>query len=631
MGMKFCETSNSLNALNLWCVSIMDAFSSQAQEIRRLSFLLGLTEQLQTVTSVKDIGHYALTYLVDNMGASFGDIKVITGEGPQRRAGMVVNEISSQFVATYGDKIVGMEDQLKQGIPYGEGLLWTVVEQGEPLFVQDYANHPKALNVFRHPGVGQLGIFPIKDIQGKIIGILTLESRNELPLQESPQQDILAAACQILGAAIERAQRQETLNRINEELETASRLKSEFLASMSHELRTPLNSIIGFADLLRRQTTQHLSDRQLSYLETIEKSGQHLLDLINDILDLSKIEAGKNELELADVDVMNLCRECLAMVQPRADAKRLNLSLEIDVHIQSALLDQRRVRQILVNLLSNAVKFTPKRGSAKLCGRLAYGHELQQENRTDQSYVDASTPYLCLEVSDTGIGIPENQQKQLFQPFFQIDGTLTRQYEGTGLGLVLTKRLAELHGGTVSFTSSENEGSTFRVWLPLNLSYQQSEATTSTKIADDDSHSQLFSPRTVSDSPAQQRILVVEDKPFNQALIAEILQLRNYQVEIIGGGQEMLDLLQQPSADLPCLPDLILMDIQLPQVDGLTLIRTLKQLPQWQDIPVIALTALAMPGDRQRCLEAGADEYISKPIQIQLLEEHLHHFLGVSS
>lgn len=597
---------------------------SQAQEIRRLTFLLGLTERLQSVTSVETIGQYALKYLVENMGAAFGDIKLISGEGHQRCASMLINGMSSKFVATHGQAIAGMENYLNEGIPYGQGLLWEVVETGQPLFIADYASHPKAVPTFRHPSIGQLGIFPIKDQQSRILAVLTLESRTEAPLEEAPQQDILVAACQILGAAIERAQAQEKLKQTNAKLEKISRLKSEFLASMSHELRTPLNSVIGFADLLRRQAAAQLSDRQNNYLKTIEKSGQHLLSLINDILDLSKIEAGKTELEVSLVDVAELFDECLAMMQPRISAKKLQLHINLDPQVKQAHFDRRKVQQILVNLLSNAVKFTPKRGSITLSARLAYGAELRQEKRTDVSLIEESTPYLCLEVTDTGIGISPADQAQLFQSFFQIDGALTRQYEGTGLGLVLTKRLAELHGGTASVESTKGVGSSFRVWLPLTLR-------DSTRAANNDRQQVLFSPNTEAVTPSvntdQKYILVVEDQPFNQTLIAEILEMRDYRVEIVAEGQAMLERLQEPVLAPDSLPDLVLMDIQLPQVDGFTLTKALKDNSHWQQIPVIAITALAMAGDRERCLAAGADDYLSKPLQIKALEEKLEFFL----
>ena len=177
-----------------------------------------------------------------------------------------------------------------------KGYYGRLVETGEPMYVENYASHPNSIPGFRHAAIGQLGIFPIPATDGTIIGVLTLESRNLQKLQEAAQKDMLFAACRTLGVAIERAQSQERLRQINEELERSSQLKSEFLASMSHELRTPLNSILGFSDLLQRQISEGLSDRQLNQVRLIQKSGQHLLELINDILDLSKIESGKTEL-----------------------------------------------------------------------------------------------------------------------------------------------------------------------------------------------------------------------------------------------------------------------------------------------------------------------------------------------
>lgn len=610
------RTENNSTLLNLRdLTNYQQSKASLQHEVQRLSFLLGLTEHLQPATDLRQIGQFALSYLVENMGAAFGDVKVISGEGENRIAGTITNNISSEFIATYGIPAVEkMEEVLKQGIPYGQGLLWQVVESKEPLFVDDYRNHPNAIAGFRHPGIQQLGIFPIPSAGGSIIGVLTLESRTNQRLQEVIQPDMLLAACRTLGVAIERAQAQEELRQANGYLERVSQMKSEFLASMSHELRTPLNSILGFSDLLKRQIGGNLTSRQLNYVNAIEKGGQHLLELINDILDLSKIEAGKIELELESVSIQDLCRECLKMIQPRAQKKRIALSLELDYRIDRAMLDERRSRQMLINLLTNAVKFSTEENKVKLIGRLAYGSELDQEKRPDRSPVNDSTPYLCLEVVDTGIGIPEAKQHLLFRPFQQIDSSLTRQHEGTGLGLALTKRLAELHGGTVSLESVENEGSTFRVWLPLTELRHNLE---------DSAHS-------ISEKPAQilrqrsprnvtQRILVVEDQPFNQALVSEFLEIEGYEVEIIYEGQTMIDLLLSPLANPHNLPDLLLIDIQLPGVDGLEILRQLRQNEVWQRLPAIAVTAMAMPGDRERCLTAGADDYVSKPIQLEEL------------
>jgi CheY-like chemotaxis protein len=312
------------------------------------------------------------------------------------------------------------------------------------------------------------------------------------------------------------------------------------------------------------------------------------------------------------------------MIQPRAEKKRLTLSLELDRRVNEAILDERRVSQILINLLSNAIKFTPEEGSVKLGGRLAYGCELLQEFRPDRSPVNSSTPYLCLEVVDNGIGIPEDKLHLLFRPFQQIDSSLTRPHEGTGLGLALTKRLAELHGGTVSVESQENKGSRFCVWLPLT----EMRST----LADDILLSNLQQIESSSlkkklSVGERKRVLVVEDHPFNQTLISEVLELEGYVLELLDDGQAMVERLNSPSVTPQSLPHLILMDIQLPGVDGFELIRQLKTHSLWKRVPVIAVTAMAMAGDRDRCLEAGADDYLSKPLDLEKVLTTVRSFM----
>jgi signal transduction histidine kinase/CheY-like chemotaxis protein len=606
------ETSDSGRIITF--LDITEHRRSQAYlnaELKRQAFLLGLMERIQPASELREVGQFALSYLIQTMGATFGDVKVISGKNQEALAYVLTNEISGQFVATYGDAVTAeMIELIDQGIPYGQGLLWQVVETAKPLFVEDYYKHPKAVPAFRHPGIGQLGIFPIPAADGTIIGVLTLESRSLRKIENAPQQDMLLAACRMLGVAIERAQAEERLRQINEELEQASQLKSEFLASMSHELRTPLNSILGFSDLLLRQFDS-LTLRQTKYLRVIEDSGQHLLQLINDILDLSKIESGKVELELEPVSIPDLCLQCQEMVQPRVNKKRLTLSLDLDDRLTQANLDERRVRQILINLLSNAVKFTPEGGQIKLSCQIAYGNQLQSEMyRPDCSPINLSTPYVCIAVEDTGIGIPSEKWHLLFRPFQQIDASLTRQHEGTGLGLALTKRLAELHGGTVSLESVANQGSTFRVWLPLTEMRQQ-----------------LIASKTEAEDNAvsvgNKWIWVVEDQPYNQALIKEMLELQGYKVELIADGYAMTEAIDLYINCAKALPDLILMDIQLPKVNGFKLIRQLKNNPYWQSVPVVALTAMAMTGDRDHCLASGADAYLSKPLNFTTLQDTL--------
>lgn len=262
-------------------------------------------------------------------------------------------------------------------------------------------------------------------------------------------------------------ERAEELEAAWQEAQIASELKSDFLATTSHELRTPLNAIIGCVRLVRDNCCD-TREEELEFLQQADDAAIHLLKIINDLLDISKIEAGKVELNLQPVRIQDLCHQCLRMIQPGAEKKRLMLALDIDEQIGEIPLDERRVRQMVINLLSNAVKFTPEGGHVKLSGQIRYGQQLVQDNRPDHSPINPSTAYLCLEVKDSGIGIPKERWNLLFRPFSQVDSSLTRKHEGTGLGLALTKRLVELHGGTLSFLSTPGAGSIFRIWLPYD-------------------------------------------------------------------------------------------------------------------------------------------------------------------
>lgn len=275
----------------------------------------------------------------------------------------------------------------------------------------------------------------------------------------------LAAALDSMVTRLE--ERAEELEAAWQEAQIASELKSDFLATTSHELRTPLNAIIGCVRLVRDNCCD-TREEELEFLQQADDAAIHLLKIINDLLDIAKIEAGKVELNLQPVRIQDLCHQCLRMIQPGAEKKRLTLALDVDEQMGEIPLDERRVRQMVINLLSNAVKFTPEGGHVKLSGQIRYGQQLVQDNRPDHSPINPTTAYLCLEVKDSGIGIPKERWNLLFRPFSQVDSSLTRKHEGTGLGLALTKRLVELHGGTLSFQSTPGAGSIFRIWLPYD-------------------------------------------------------------------------------------------------------------------------------------------------------------------
>jgi signal transduction histidine kinase len=301
------------------------------------------------------------------------------------------------------------------------------------------------------------------------LGDYALRIHQHLPSDRIPKNFKVRELNQLaeaLDTMVQRLQeRAEELESAWQEAQAANQLKSEFLATTSHELRTPLNAIIGCIQLVRDGCCDD-REEEMEFLLQANDAAMHLLKIINDLLDISKIEAGKVELNLQPVSIKELCQQCLKMIQPGAEKKKLSVALELDHQLDWVPLDERRVRQMVINLLSNAVKFTPEGGQVQLSSRLAYGEQLLQDNRPDNSPINPTTPYLCLEVADSGIGIPEDRWHLLFRPFQQADGTWSRKHEGTGLGLALTKRLAELHGGTTSFRSVHKQGSIFRIWLP---------------------------------------------------------------------------------------------------------------------------------------------------------------------
>jgi PAS domain S-box-containing protein len=388
------------------------------------------------------------------------------------------------------------------------------------------------------------------------------------------------------------AERTAELSRANAELARVSRLKDDFLASMSHELRTPLSAILGLSDLLLAGGRGPLAEPQARAVGMMQESGRHLLALITDILDVSKIGAGRLELALGRVDLRRVCEASVALVAPSAARKRHDLSLEVPAGPVVFRADERRIKQVLVNLLDNAVKFTPAGGSI---GLQAVGDEGRAEVR--------------IAVRDSGPGIEPEARKQLFRPFVQLDARLAREHEGSGLGLVLADRLVALHGGRVELESEPGRGSRFTVVLPWVR--RDADATDPGR-------------RTAQDRPGERgeddepplpgtRVLLVEDNDVQRALLAEALEGHGFRVEEAGNGEEALE------KAAAIVPDVIVMDVQMPGMDGLEATRRLRAIPALAGTPVLALTALVMPGDRERCREAGADEYLAKPVPLATL------------
>lgn len=390
-------------------------------------------------------------------------------------------------------------------------------------------------------------------------------------------------------------ERTAELSRVNAELAKAARLKDEFLASMSHELRTPLNAILGSSEILKTEVFGSLNEKQLKYTQNIEESGNHLLSLITDILDLSKIEAGKMNLEIRPVSVPDVCQSCLRMIKELAHKKQLHVLHKLDDNLISVQADERRLKQMLVNLLSNAVKFTPEGGNIGL----------------DVSG-DPEQELICFSVWDTGIGISEEDMSQLFQPFVQLDSSLSRQYAGTGLGLSLVSRMAEMHDGGISVESRVGAGSRFSISLPWRQTNADIVPPETPVAPPDFAPNQPMSPHL---------ILLAEDNEFTISNLTDYLQARKYEVVVARNGLEAIKHAHEYK------PAIILMDVQMPEMDGLEATRRLKADALTAYIPIIAITALAMSGDKERCLDAGADDYMSKPLSLKKLVNAIERVL----
>ncbi|HXA43711.1 MAG TPA: ATP-binding protein [Candidatus Solibacter sp.] len=475
----------------------------------------------------------------------------------------------------------------------GEGIVGWTVESNEMVNIPDALEDPRFKIVDPPRAPRSMLLIPLSSPQ-RVIGAMTMARRLVQPFT-----DVEAALVRVIvsqaAISIENAQlytamhgQMTKIEDQNRELEDAnvqinevSRLKSEFLANMSHELRTPLNSILGFSEILKDNLAGALSDKQrIECLEAIHASGEHLLQLINDVLDMSKIEAGRMDLVLEEFPVDSAVREVITVVKSLAGRKNIELTVATEPDDLVVYADKGKFKQVIYNLLSNAIKFTPEGGSIFVEAKL-------REHADD----------MLVTVTDTGVGIPAEHLDKIWGEFYMVQGEHQTQ-KGTGLGLALVRKLVELHGGQIDVFSEEGKGSTFSFSMPLQAGIAEGEHQALSRL-----------------------ILLVDDNPSNLELTRMILTGGGYRVETATDGQEGL----LKAKELK--PALILMDIQLPGMDGLAATRALKSDPDTAGIKVVALTANAMKGTKEEAFQAGCIGYIAKPIDVKRFVRDITEFL----
>lgn len=381
--------------------------------------------------------------------------------------------------------------------------------------------------------------------------------------------------------------------------EQANRAKTQFLSNMSHELRTPLNVIIGYTDLLSEQLPGKLNEKQLKFISEISSSGKFLLSLINDLLDMSKIDAGAMELEMEDVSIDELINGIVSTMSRQFVKKKITVKTIIEPKLPVVTADLRKCKQILMNLLTNAVKFTPKDGRVEICA------------------VSDGDSRVRIEVRDTGSGIAEDKIDKIFSEFYQAEHVIDEQLGGTGIGLAITRRLVELHDGEIGVESKLGKGSTFWFTLPLKKLPRN-------KPSEEKEVEEVLKENGVT-TPKGRRILIAEDNEHNLAMVIEMMNAHNHQVVVARNGQEAVEMAKLHK------PELILMDIRMPVMNGLEATQKLRSIPEFVNTPIIAMSASTGFEAEKTYFAKGCTAHLAKPIHLKLLYAVLKKYLSVEN
>lgn len=553
-------------------IAVQNAFLFEAAERRgdELATLIALIQRLARPLHERDIYESVARAGRDLLRAKMSRVWLLDEAGEWLR-----------LVASVGDR--GRHRVGVKQVPVAGSLMGQIVQSRQPRAVPDVLSessfHNKAWA--DQAGVHAYAGFPLI-IGNQVVGILSV-FRAEVSAFSQGDLDLLSTLAVQMAGAIETArlhaavqlQADDLEKKVQErtaELDRASRIKSQFLANMSHELRTPLNAIIGFAEVLQDETFGGLNDRQHRYVRNIHNSGQHLFQLINDILDLSRVEEGRLMVIPQVIELEPDLHEACAVVRRAAEQKGITLTLEIEPACRTVAADPTRLRQIVLNLLSNAVKFTPDGGRISVRVKRS-GEEVQ------------------IAVADSGIGIKPEDQELLFKPFSQLDASEARRFAGTGLGLALTKRLVELQGGGIAVESpGAGQGSVFTVFLPTKL-------------------------------PSREMVLMIDDERSVVESVQEVLVRAGYRLTFTHSGEEGITLAVETA------PDLIILNLTMPGLDGFEVLKRLRAYPATARVPILILSG-ATEADAQAAIQLGADDFLAKPVSPRMLVSAVRSLVG---